>query len=288
MKVRESLLKYISPKVPVEVRRDAARLFSSGSSAQDVQVEGAEKLTTADRLTILFILSFDSDPETSKEAATGFAAFDTGELATALADKLDPRLLRSLISLHSDDAELHTLIADNPGADATVKELVAAKVGAQEAVAGPESKEGPESSEEPEEEEEGSIYKRLQKMNAAEKIKLGLTGGKAERGLLINDANKIVSNAVLKNPRITDGEIIMLVNSKTASDEVLRMIARNREWVKNPQVKIGLITNPKTPLPIAMRFLDYIEKRELAKIAKSKNVSSVLSSNAMRKMERMR
>jgi pentose-5-phosphate-3-epimerase len=126
------------------------------------------------------------------------------------------------------------------------------------------------------------------KMNTAEKIKLGLTGGKAERGLLINDANKVVSNAVLKNPRITDGEIIMVVNSKTASDDVLRMVARNKEWVKNLNVKMGLIMNPKTPLPIALRFLDYIDKRALAKIAKSKNVSNVLSSNATRKMERIR
>jgi hypothetical protein len=255
--------------------------MSSGTSDADVSDTGVEELSAADRLTILFILSFDSDPETSEVAVAGFAAFDSGELATALADKLDPRLLRKLISLYSNDTAICTLIADNPCADEGVKELVAAKAPAQEPRPA-------EVEEEPQEEEEGSIYKRVQKMNTAEKIKLGLKGGKAERGLLIHDANKVVSNAVLKNPRITDGEITMVVNSKTASDEVLRTVARNKEWVKNPQVKLGLITNPKTPLPIALRLLDYLDKRALSKIAKSKNVSSVLSSNAIRKMERIR
>ncbi len=280
MKIRESLLKYVSPKVPVEGRLGTVRALSSALPGGGEHAEGVGSLGPGDRLTILFILSFDSDPGVSKEASEGFVAFSPGELTSALEQKLDARLLKKLLGLHATDPLIHELIAKNPGADTSIKELVAQKKPTVEVSSRPE----------PEvlEDEDIGIYQKILAMNTADKIKLAFTGGKTERGLLINDANKVVSNAVLKNPRITVGEITQVVNSKTASDEVLRLIARNKEWVKNKNVQFGLITNPKTPLPIAMRFLDHLDKRALAKIAKSKNVSSVLSSNALRKMQRIR
>jgi hypothetical protein len=130
MKVRESLLKYISPKVPVETRRGAASALAPCAPAGEgppAGIEGIEKLSAADRLTILFILSFDPDQTTAKEAAAGFIAFDSGELITALADKLDSRLLGRLVALHPSDPALLPLIADNPGADAKVKRGVSTR-----------------------------------------------------------------------------------------------------------------------------------------------------------------
>ena len=279
MKVREGLLKYVSPKVPVDRRLDTVRALASALQTDSKPVEGAESLGPADRLTTLFILSFDSDPDVSKEAAEAFNAFGPGELASALEQKLDARLLKKLVKVHGADPSVLMLIAKNPGADSNIKEMIALKKPAEKVSVKIE----PEV-----EDEELGIYQKILGMNTADKLKLAFTGGKTERGLLINDGNKVVSNAVLKNPRITVGEIVRVVNSKTASDDVLRLIARNREWVKNRGVQVGLITNPRTPLPIAMRFLDRLDKRELTKIAKSKNVSSVLSAGALRKMQRMR
>ncbi len=290
MKVRQGLLKFISPKVPVETRRDVASTLAAGGRSGTGVIESIEGLSPADSLTILFILSFDPDSVTSKDAASGFSSFDHKELKEALGLKLDPRLLKKLASLHASDQSILSLINDNPGADSSVKVLTMKKKEAPVIDKVPEPVAVVKESKEEQEVDnsELNIYQLIQTLNTAEKIKLGLTGGKPERTLLINDANKVVSSAVLKNPKISENEIIMVVNSKNASDDILRMVARNKNWMKNTGVKLGLIKNPKTPLPISLRLLDYIDKRELARIAKSKNVSSVLSSNALKKMQRMR
>ena len=91
---------------------------------------------------------------------------------------------------------------------------------------------------------ESSLYAAVQKMTVMQKIKLSRVGGKEARALLIKDRNKIVATSVLASPKITDTEVVAIANSRGVSDEILRMVARNREWTKNYQIKSALATNP--------------------------------------------
>ncbi|NIQ96274.1 MAG: hypothetical protein GWN87_20305, partial [Desulfuromonadales bacterium] len=79
--------------------------------------------------------------------------------------------------------------------------------------------EEPDVEEDIEEEEHKSKYQLALEMKVAEKIETALKGDKEWRSLLIKDANKMVSSAVLKNPRITEGEVLGLANNKMATDE---------------------------------------------------------------------
>jgi hypothetical protein len=69
---------------------------------------------------------------------------------------------------------------------------------------------------------------------------------------------------------------------RALSDEVLRIIASNREWTRNYTVKVNLAMNPKCPVSTAVKFLNYLQDRELATIMKSKDVPSVISTHARR------
>ncbi len=128
--------------------------------------------------------------------------------------------------------------------------------------------------------ERENFYKRIQRMSVAEKVKMALLGNKEAREILLKDTNKLVSSSVLRNPRITEEEILRAVNSKTTPDEILRQVAGNREWVKKYPVKLGIVNNPKTPLAISMHFLGQLNEKDIRQIAKSKNVASVLSTAA--------
>ncbi len=70
-------------------------------------------------------------------------------------------------------------------------------------------------------------------------------GNKEARTLLMRDSNKLVSVAVIRSPRITDGEMLLRRNNKTANDDVLRVIYNDREWTKQYTVKLALVKNPK-------------------------------------------
>lgn len=127
-----------------------------------------------------------------------------------------------------------------------------------------------------------SKYKIAMVMGISEKIKMALSGDKEWRSILIKDANKLVSGSVIKNPRITDGEILTILKVGVQNDEIIRLICANKEWVKNYMIRKALIDCPKTPLPNALRFLASMNEKDVASYAKSKNISSVISTQAKR------
>ncbi|MCW8859957.1 MAG: hypothetical protein OQK97_09705 [Deltaproteobacteria bacterium] len=131
-------------------------------------------------------------------------------------------------------------------------------------------------------EETLSKYQELQEMGVSDKIKMALTGDKEWRTLLIRESNKQVHTAVLKNPRITEGEVLMVAKNRSSSDELIRTILLNRDWVKNYDMKKALVTHPRTPLQTAMRYMTFLSERDIKELAKSRNVTQVISNNARR------
>ncbi|MCX7770490.1 MAG: hypothetical protein N2202_05340 [Proteobacteria bacterium] len=129
-----------------------------------------------------------------------------------------------------------------------------------------------------------SLSGKIAKLSVAEKIKLALMGNKEVRSILIKDSNKLVSTAVLKNPRITDGEIVKITQDKNVNEEIIRLICHNNNWTQNYAVKYNLVMHPKTPLPMALKFLTSLSIKDLGNVAKSKNVPAALATNARKLM----
>jgi hypothetical protein len=148
----------------------------------------------------------------------------------------------------------------------------------------PEAAEASEATEASEAEEElnQSKYQLSLDMGVSEKIKVAMTGDKEWRSILIRDANKLVSSAVLKNPRITEAEVLAVAKNRSTSDELIRIVTLNREWLKNYEIKKTLVMHPRTPLPKALRFMSILTERDLKMLAKSRNVSRVIVNSARR------
>jgi hypothetical protein len=104
------------------------------------------------------------------------------------------------------------------------------------------------------EEEERSLSGKIMNMSISEKIKLALMGNMSARSILIRDANKLVSAAVMKSPRITDSEIETVSKSRSVSEEIIRAIAADKEWTRTYQIKLNLVNNSKTPIGDALRL----------------------------------
>jgi hypothetical protein len=129
-----------------------------------------------------------------------------------------------------------------------------------------------------------TLYQHIQKMTVSQKIKLALLGNKEARAILLRDSNRVVIESVIKGPRITDGEVIGITNSRSVSEDIIRMISANREWQKNYRIRQALVSNPKTPVPIAIKLLETMSKQDLKNLSNSKNISSVVSTTAKRMM----
>jgi len=133
---------------------------------------------------------------------------------------------------------------------------------------------------------QGNLFALVQKMNVMQKIKLARLGNKEARGLLIRDRNKIVAAGAIRSPKITENEVEGYAKARNISDEVLRIIASNREWTRNYSVKLGLATNPRCPVSMSLKFLNFFQDKDLKNIMKSKDVPSPIATHARRILQK--
>ena len=65
-----------------------------------------------------------------------------------------------------------------------------------------------------------------------------------------------------------------------------RVIASNREWTRSYQVKLNLSMNPRCPIGMSIKFLNFLHERELRSIMKSKDVPTPVASHARRLLQK--
>jgi hypothetical protein len=125
-----------------------------------------------------------------------------------------------------------------------------------------------------------TITQRILKMSVSEKIKLATLGNKEARTLLLRDGNKLVCMAAVTSPRITDGEVMTLANSRTISSDVLRHIYSNRDYLKVYAIKMAIVKNPKVPLPTALKFLYTLQEKDIKELSRDRNVPQTIQAQA--------
>jgi hypothetical protein len=121
-----------------------------------------------------------------------------------------------------------------------------------------------------------SALQRIGKMNAAERVKTAFMGGRDERLILIRDGAKVVQNAVLASPKLTDPEVEGFAAAKNIHENVLRQIARNRRFMKNYNVGRNLVNNPKCPLDLSLTLVRNLMVFDLKPLRHSKGVPETL------------
>ncbi len=134
----------------------------------------------------------------------------------------------------------------------------------------------------------GDRMTEIARLPAMQKMRLALLGGAYERSVLIRDTNKSVCMSAIKSPRVKENEVVAYSANRTLSHDVIRYIARRRDWMKLYQVKYNLVVNPKTPLSAAMGFLGHLHAHDIKKVARSRNIPSALAQAAKRKEAKRR
>lgn len=131
-----------------------------------------------------------------------------------------------------------------------------------------------ETGESPEDETTTEVDPRvLSTLPVLDRLKLAMRGSREQRAQLIRDSNKLVAVAVLSSPKLTDAEVEGFAKMANLSEDVLRIIATNRGWVKHYNVVTALTRNPKTPVALAMGFLQRLNERDLKMVAIDRNVA---------------
>ena len=127
-----------------------------------------------------------------------------------------------------------------------------------------------------------SMLNRIMKMGVKDRVKLGMKGDREARNILIRDPNRLVSSAVVNNPRISEKEVEMIASMRSISEEILRQIASNRQWARSYTIMHSLAKNPRTPIANSISIMSRLQLRDLAALSKNRNVSDAVRRQALR------
>jgi len=127
-----------------------------------------------------------------------------------------------------------------------------------------------------------SLIRRVMFMNVKDRMKLAMKGDREARSILIRDSNRVVATAVVQNPRVTDQEVENIAAMRTVADEVLRLIALNRNWARSYPIIHNLVRNPRTPIPTVLSTLPRIRTKDLKNLTQNRNVSEATRRQAQR------
>lgn len=231
------------------VRSPLIDFFRRGEVAADVRMlaaQGALAPRAHEQLALLLILSDDPDPNVATTASRTIDALPPASIAKFLGRKDAPPQMREFFAARGIAPEEGIEADDQP-----LVETAGSAAGEEETEADPQV---------------------LSLLPVVDRLKLAMRGTREQRAQLIRDSNRMVSVAVLSSPKLTEPEVETFARMANLSEDVLRIIASNRGWVKNYNVVAALTKNPKTPTALAMGFLQRLNERDLKMLAIDRNV----------------
>jgi hypothetical protein len=134
----------------------------------------------------------------------------------------------------------------------------------------------------------GSLQTYIATLSVPQKVQLAAKGNREVRLILSRDSSSLVARAVANSPMTSESDVIAYAGSALTNEDVLRAIAESREWARNVRVKLLLVTNPRTPPAVAMRFLGHLPVSELGLLSRNRNISMVIRTEAKKRVVQSR
>ena len=255
---------------------------------------GELPVSLQEKIEILVFLAGDRNEEIQNTAFNTLQSWPSEELQQVLSNPFTPAAVLEFVTINLAPGrrELEDALLQNPSLPAELREWV------ENAIALFLEAEASQSSEvpvppQPDEEDSGpgeeqrekqTVLQRIQRMSVFEKIKTALMGRMEERVILIRDANKLVSRAVLQSPKLSEHEVENFASMKDVSDEVLRRIALSRKFLRSYAVVRALVNNPRTPIDVGLPLLRHINDTDLKWLVLNRNVADVVRHAAQRRV----
>jgi hypothetical protein len=119
---------------------------------------------------------------------------------------------------------------------------------------------------------ERALQSRLAGMALGEKMAIARRGSPGILADLRRDPNPRVMQALLENPRVTEGVLMPMIQDDRAEPAVLQVIAKDRRWGVRYEIRLGLAKNPRTPVQTALGVLPHLKKKDLRTVARANRV----------------
>jgi len=127
-----------------------------------------------------------------------------------------------------------------------------------------------------------SAIQMICRLSVPERIMLAIKGNREERAILVRDGVRVVSEAVLKSPRVTEEEVDTYAALRNVAESVLRGIALSRRFMRRYNTKRVLTANPRCPIDVALPLIKELLVSDLDSLTKNRNISETVRRFAFR------
>jgi hypothetical protein len=111
-----------------------------------------------------------------------------------------------------------------------------------------------------------ALFERYEGLAVGERVAIARRAGVDLLSRVRHDPAPRVVQAMLENPRLTEGVLMPLLASGAARPDVLRAVAASERWISRYQVRRLLCRNRKTPRDVVLPLLPRLKKGDLRAI----------------------
>ena len=120
---------------------------------------------------------------------------------------------------------------------------------------------------------ERRLLLKLPKLTLGERVGLARRTHRALYGPLIATSDGPVIVALFENPRLTESDVVEILNSKNLHPVVFSAVLRSSRWAPRRGIRMAMARNPLTPLPVALSAVAELGRSELKRLAEDPGLS---------------
>jgi hypothetical protein len=129
---------------------------------------------------------------------------------------------------------------------------------------------------------EGTLKEMLPQMRLGERVSLGKLATPPVLALLLGDPEARVLEAALVNPRLREEDLLVALRKDNVPMALLHAVADSWRWRECYAVRLALVLQSRTPLPLALAQISSLLKRDLIRVAQAQGLRPLVQLAAQR------
>jgi hypothetical protein len=129
---------------------------------------------------------------------------------------------------------------------------------------------------------EAILAEKLEEMRLGERVALARVATPRVLRLLLKDPDPKVLEACLPNPRLTEEELLMAIRLDSVPVGLLESAAASYRWGENYAVRLALVLQTRTPLPVALAQITSLLKSDLLRVSETSGLTPLVQAAALR------
>jgi hypothetical protein len=128
---------------------------------------------------------------------------------------------------------------------------------------------------------EKKLVARLARMSLGEKVALARRVHRPLLRPLMESGDRQVLAALLDNPRLSETDVLLILNTVEAPPQFYGELARHHRWGQSYAVRAALVRCPGAPLPVALSALVQLRSSDLEAVATRPDVPEAVRAAAL-------